>query len=199
MKYKCPCCGFYTFDEPHNRAVGDICPVCYWEIDPFVRSGDEESGANHGLSLTVCRENFRQFGACTESMAKYVRKPHEDELDGLDSLYGKRLKYFEMGIKGGCYNEFVKGRWDGRTHWSADHIYLNDDWFDELGLYENVFGKVFEVYNRWGPNRVTSGDWERLYALGKECGGEVTELFDELAPWAEENFAEYDEFWILGV
>lgn len=109
------------------------------------------------------------------------------------------MKYFETGIKGGCYDEFVKGKWDGKTFWSADYLYLHEDWFDELGLYENVFGKVFEVYNRWGPNRVTRGDWDRLYALAKEFGGRVEELFDELAPWAEENFSEYEEFWILGV
>lgn len=109
------------------------------------------------------------------------------------------MKYFETGIKGGCFDEFVKGKWDGKTFWSADYLYLHEDWFDELGLYENVFSKVFEVYNRWGPNRVTRGDWDRLYAIAKECGGRVEELFDELAPWAEENFAEFEEFWILGV
>ena len=109
------------------------------------------------------------------------------------------MKYFETGIKGGCYDEFVRGKWDGKTHWSADYLYLYDDLFDELGLYENVFSKVFEVYDRWGPNRVARGDWERLYTLAGECGGGVGELFDELAPWAEENFSEYEEFWILGV
>lgn len=195
MNYKCPCCGFYTFDEPLDNAVGDICPVCYWEIDPFVRDEDEPSGANHGLSLYECRDNYLRFGACTEKMAKYTRKPLGGEL----CADGKHRSFFETGVKGGCYDEFAKGKWDGKTHWSADSLFLDDDWFDFLGLYRDIFGKVFEAYNRWGPNRVTRGDWERLYALAKECGGAVAEMFDELAPWAEENFAEFDEFWILGV
>lgn len=195
MKYKCPCCGFYAFDEPLDNAVGDICPVCYWEIDSFVRDEDEPSGANHGLSLYECRDNYLRFGACTEKMAKYTRKPLGDEL----CADGKHQGFFETGIKGGCYDEFAKGKWDGKTHWSADSLFLDDDWFDVLGLYRDIFGKVFDVYNRWGPNRVMREDWERLYALAKECGGAVSEMFDELAPWAEENFAEYEEFWILGV
>ena len=33
-KYKCPCCGFYTFDEKPNGNY-DICPVCFWEDDPI--------------------------------------------------------------------------------------------------------------------------------------------------------------------
>lgn len=109
------------------------------------------------------------------------------------------MKYFETGIKGGCYDEFVKGKWDGKTHWSTDYLYLYDDIFDELGLYENVFSKAFEVYNRWGPNRVTRDDWDKICALARECGGAVEDLFNELAPWAEENFSEYEEFWILGI
>lgn len=34
MKYKCPCCSFYTFyDKPNGNY--DICPVCFWEDDPI--------------------------------------------------------------------------------------------------------------------------------------------------------------------
>lgn len=195
MKYKCPCCGFYTFDEPLDNAVGDICPVCFWEIDPFVHDDDEPSGANHGLTLNDCRDNYLRFGACTEEMAKYTRKPLGCEL----CADGKPQSYFERNIKGGCYDEFAKGKWDGETHWSADSLFLYDDRFDDLGLYRDIFSKVFEEYNRWGPNRVTRGDWDRLFALSKECGGAVAEMFDELAVWVEENFNEFEEFWILGV
>lgn len=195
MKYKCSCCGFFTLDEPPDNLVGSICPVCCWEIDPIVHDEDTSSGANHGLPLWDCRDNYLRFGACTEKMAKHARKPLGSEL----SADGQRIRFFETGVKGGCYDEFVKGKWDGKTHWSADHLYLYDNWIDYLGLYRDIFSKVFEAYNRWGPNRVTRGDWDRIYALAKECGGAVTELFDELAPWAEENFAGFEEFWILGV
>ncbi|MDE7362407.1 MAG: hypothetical protein K2N38_10790 [Oscillospiraceae bacterium] len=189
MKYMCPCCFCFTFDEPRSSAIGDICPVCYWEIDPFTRTSDDPSGANHGLTLNECRANFSQFGACTEKMAQYTREPLPDELK----------KYIKTEVTGGCYDEFVRGRWDGSSHWNTDSLYLYDDAFDELGLYENVFSKVFELYDRWGSNRVTREIWARLYSLAENHGGEIKTLFDELAPWVEENFAEYDEFWIIGV
>lgn len=108
------------------------------------------------------------------------------------------MKYFETRITGGCYDEFTRGRWNG-SFWNETSLYLYDDVFDELCLYENVFSKAFEIYDRWGANRVTREKWDRLRALAESCGGETAALFDELAPWAEENFAEYDEFWILGV
>ncbi|MBQ9610772.1 MAG: DUF2974 domain-containing protein [Lachnospiraceae bacterium] len=82
-KYKCPCCGYYTFKE---RAGGtyDICPVCYWE-DDLIQLNDEtyEGGANK-VSLKQARINFLKFGACEERLIKYVRSPREDELTGID-------------------------------------------------------------------------------------------------------------------
>lgn len=192
MKYECPCCGFFTFDEP--RSAGEICPVCYWEIDPFARDGTP-SGANHGLSLNECRDNFIRCGACSEAMAKYTRKPLLAEL----SADGGRKSVLEKNVTGGCYVEFAKGKWDGSTHWNADSLFLDDDLFNALGLYGDVFARVLEDFDHWGANRVARGDWERLYALALGCGGAVADMFGELAPWAEESLDKYGEFWILGV
>lgn len=83
LKYKCPCCGYYTYNEKPNGQC-DICPVCYWKDDPFQSEDpDKESGAN-GVSLNQARENFKKFGACQENMIKYMRSSNEDELTGLD-------------------------------------------------------------------------------------------------------------------
>ena len=78
MKYKCPCCGYYTFEEEPNGNY-EICPVCFWEDDPK-QAKDEmlENGANP-VSLNKARENFTLFGACSENVIKYVREPLEDE------------------------------------------------------------------------------------------------------------------------
>ena len=83
MKYKCPCCGFYTFDERPNGNY-DICKVCFWEDDP-IQSVDEryEGGANR-VSLEKKKKNYIKFGACNKEMLQYVRKPKEDELNGID-------------------------------------------------------------------------------------------------------------------
>ena len=34
-----------------NDDCGYICPVCFWENDPFIASDNEPSDSNHGLSL----------------------------------------------------------------------------------------------------------------------------------------------------
>ena len=58
MKYKCPCCGYYTLEEPPGNY--EICPVCFWEDDPKASSAPNIAfGANH-ISLKVARMNFRQ-------------------------------------------------------------------------------------------------------------------------------------------
>lgn len=79
-KYSCLCCGYKTFDDPLTESIGDICPVCYWEIDFFIKDDDYPSGANHGLTLNQARENFKSFGSCEKSMIDYVRKPYYYEL-----------------------------------------------------------------------------------------------------------------------
>ena len=83
LKYKCPCCGYYTFTD---KPVGeyDICPVCFWEDDPFQADNPDLEGMSNGVSLNQARENFKKFGACEECHVESVRPPKEDELTGLD-------------------------------------------------------------------------------------------------------------------
>ena len=81
-KYKCPCCGYFTF-EKKERAY-DICPVCFWEDDPEqYKNPTLKGGANH-VSLCDARVHFKQYGACDTEMKKYVRGPKKDELHGYD-------------------------------------------------------------------------------------------------------------------
>jgi len=83
-KYKCPCCGYYTFPVPRQQAISYICPVCLWENDLFTSDDNEPSDCNHGLTLNQGRENFRKFGACEKNMICHARKPHKDELKDID-------------------------------------------------------------------------------------------------------------------
>lgn len=78
MNYRCPCCGFYTFREKPDGSH-TICPVCFWEDDPFAYDDpDEECCCNH-VSLNQARKNFAAFGACEKQVIPYVRpaKDHE--------------------------------------------------------------------------------------------------------------------------
>lgn len=79
-RFPCPCCGFLTYPVPPEEDVGYICPVCFWENDPFAPAAEEPSDSNHGLSLEEGRLNFRAFGACCREMLRYVRPPREEEI-----------------------------------------------------------------------------------------------------------------------
>ena len=88
MKYSCPCCGYYTFE---NRPDGsyDICPVCFWEDDPIqLKNPDYEGGANR-LSLNQARKNFLEFRACEKEMIVFTRKPNSDEMQELEGCKTK--------------------------------------------------------------------------------------------------------------
>ena len=81
-KYKCPCCGHYTFD--HKQHNYDICPVCFWEDDPIQFENQELSGGANKVSLIQARDNYKKYGSCEIELKKYVRSPKKDELHGHD-------------------------------------------------------------------------------------------------------------------
>ena len=60
--YPCPCCHNETFPAPPEKDIGFICPICWWENDPFIVSDDEPSDQNHGLALRKARNNYNQCG-----------------------------------------------------------------------------------------------------------------------------------------
>lgn len=78
-RYPCPCCKNRTYPVPPEDDVGYICPVCFWENDPFIRSEDEPSDQNHGMTLTEARQNYAAFGACRRDFVRCVRKPLKNE------------------------------------------------------------------------------------------------------------------------
>ena len=79
MKHKCPCCGYYTLKNEPNGDY-EICPVCFWEDDPFAYENPDECCECNSVSLNQAKENFKLFGACHKDMIKYTRKPTADEL-----------------------------------------------------------------------------------------------------------------------
>lgn len=83
MKYKCPYCGFYTFEHRPNGTY-DICKVCFWEDDPTQLGDCNYKGGANGVSLLQAKANFLRFSACEERMIPYVREPKEDEMKGFD-------------------------------------------------------------------------------------------------------------------
>lgn len=78
-KYQCPCCECYTYNVPANEDCGYICPVCFWENDPFVATDSELSDSNHGMTLKEAKNNYLKFGACEKAMLCHVRAPKDNE------------------------------------------------------------------------------------------------------------------------
>lgn len=77
-KYTCPCCGYKTIDSDGNY---DICSICFWEDDPFQKMNVYNLGANK-IPLVEAQRNYIRNGACEERVAKFVRKPtNQDKRD----------------------------------------------------------------------------------------------------------------------
>lgn len=66
--YKCMCCGNETLSVPVDDAIAYICPVCWWENDVFLRSSDEPSDENHGITLLEAQENYKKYGICDQRL-----------------------------------------------------------------------------------------------------------------------------------
>ena len=75
----CPCCGNITIPNGGD-ALAYICPVCLWEIDLFLSSGEEASDLNHGLTLQQAQQNYRECGAVLPRLKQYSRPPLENEI-----------------------------------------------------------------------------------------------------------------------
>jgi hypothetical protein len=74
----CPCCGYLTLGE---RGGFEICPVCYWEDDgqSEIDADQVRGGPNRELSLTQARANYREYGAISPKLVRFVRKPTPEE------------------------------------------------------------------------------------------------------------------------
>lgn len=69
----CPCCENITIPS-NGDALAYICPVCMWEIDLFIKSENEPSNQNHGLTLVEARNNYKKYGAVLERVKVYCRE-----------------------------------------------------------------------------------------------------------------------------
>jgi len=50
-----------------------------WEIDLFLKSDNETSDLNHGLTLIEARKNYKDYGAVLYNLKEYSREPLENE------------------------------------------------------------------------------------------------------------------------
>lgn len=95
--YQCLCCGCYTLPVPPEEAVAYICPVCFWENDVFIKSDDEPSDENHGLTLRQAQQNYIDCGACCLEMKRHTRPPYEYEVQPVPVKFCNLADYLKHG------------------------------------------------------------------------------------------------------
>ncbi len=145
MATKCPCCGYYTLAEGDTDY--DICPVCFWENDPWQAKEPEETGGANGVSLKQARENFVAFGVCEERFAEKVRKPYCCETYRIVSLCEcmeraeEAAEWFheKWGVPKGAYLVSMRDALTTRTGVPA--------WYVALGCENRIIGGVGVVEN----------------------------------------------------
>lgn len=93
--YKCLCCGNETLPVPAEEAIAYICPVCWWENDVFLKSPNEPSDENHGMSLLEAHENYIKYGICDISPRLHLCKWKATFLQA-DALLGDRAPFLSV-------------------------------------------------------------------------------------------------------
>jgi Cysteine-rich CPCC len=73
QKYTCPCCGYKTIDR--EETFYDLCPVCFWETDPYQLAHPHYAGGANRPSLAEAQQNFILFGACEKDDVTKTRMP----------------------------------------------------------------------------------------------------------------------------
>ncbi len=87
--YPCPCCGSYTLRE---QGAYEICPVCFWEDDPFQSENENDPEGANKISLSDARKNYRVFGACDAEFVRSVRAARPEEKNQVRPRRGKAFK-----------------------------------------------------------------------------------------------------------
>lgn len=93
--YKCLCCGNETLPVPAEEAIAYICPVCWWENDVFLKSPDEPSDENHGMTLLEAHENYMKYGICDISPRLHLCK-WKASLPQADALLGDQAPFLSV-------------------------------------------------------------------------------------------------------
>lgn len=116
----CPCCRNITIPN-FGDAMAFICPVCYWEIDPFCDSPFEESDLNNGLTIIEAQENYQKYQAVLPRLYQYVRRPKIYELPGNAFHYkqvdGSDKDFYSLSVRLDEYLNHIAGGEENRSQY----------------------------------------------------------------------------------
>lgn len=125
-RYQCPCCGYYTLDEP---ASYDICPICNWEDDGTI-DPSKGSGPNH-TTLGQAQKNFLDHGDMYEL---------ERRVKDLPSWYTKRGEIRKAMIEALASSTEI-----GKAQFEE----LDDQYHVELGNYIDRLEELIDSYSEY--------------------------------------------------
>lgn len=111
------------------------------------------------------------------------------------------MKYFitNRERKGTCYYEFYKGKWDGKTFWKENSLFLHDDVLHENKGFAEALMSVIPNFAPYGKTEISSEDWKNIGKLIFKKDSNCQELYKEANSWVEDVFKTCDCFTILGI
>lgn len=110
------------------------------------------------------------------------------------------MKYFVFDYQreGSCYHEFYKGKWDQKTYWKADSIFLDDDF-----LFKGFIDAIVEVVPSYSPyeeTEVSIAQWNEIGKIISTKDIESQVVYHEANAWlTRQVFTRYNCFTILGI
>jgi hypothetical protein len=122
QKYACPCCGYKTIER--EDTFYDLCPVCFWETDPYQLANPHYKGGANAPSLAEAQQNFILFGACEKDDVPKTRMPFADEIKD------ENWVSFDQNTEG---SHFFKRHWNESTGepltdaWGTSTYYFETD------------------------------------------------------------------------
>lgn len=75
---------------------------------------------------------------------------------------------------------------------------LHMDLWDELKL-SRLLKQALDEFDYYGVSTVGKTEWESMVQIADQEASPWKEVLEELTPWVEECFQEYDCFIILGI
>ena len=98
-----------------------------------------------------------------------------------------------------AYHEFFKGRWDEKSFWRKESIYLFDDKLvNQKGFYHALCQAV-PGYDPYEMIEVSKENWTAVRECIPEDDTESIELYEEADAWAKDVLKEHGCFTILGL
>lgn len=110
------------------------------------------------------------------------------------------MLYFSTEVErcGTCYHEFQKGEWKRKRFWKEDSLLIHDDIYHRLELGKLISGVIAE-YDPYGITKVSKEQWDEIYRIAEEIGGEIFYAISEANVWVCKNFESEEVFTILGI